>query len=56
MASLCLAAGLPKETIAGLSNLAGGMVCELVGVAPINKDRLIEEVEKIPLLLEIQKS
>ncbi|HMT30430.1 MAG TPA: PfkB family carbohydrate kinase, partial [Bacteroidia bacterium] len=32
VASLCVAAGLPKETIAGLSNLAGGLVCEMIGV------------------------
>lgn len=56
VASLCLAAGLPKETIAGLANLAGGMVCEQVGVVPINKEQLIEEVDKIPLLLENLKS
>jgi rfaE bifunctional protein kinase chain/domain len=42
-ASLCLAAGLDPELIAGISNLAGGLVCEKVGVVPINKDQLLQE-------------
>ncbi len=42
-ASLCLAAGLKPEFIAGISNLAGGLVCEKVGVVPINKEQLLEE-------------
>ena len=29
-----------------ISNLAGGLVCEEVGVAPINKDRLESEFLK----------
>ena len=46
-ASLCLAAGLEPELIAGISNLAGGLVCEKVGVVPINKEQLLKEsVEK----------
>ncbi len=46
-ASLCLAAGLDPKLIAGISNLAGGLVCEKVGVVPINKDQLLQEaVEK----------
>jgi rfaE bifunctional protein kinase chain/domain len=43
-ASLCLAAGLGSDLIAGISNLAGGLVCEKVGVVPINKDQLFIEV------------
>lgn len=46
-ASLCLAAGLEPELIAGISNLAGGLVCEKVGVVPINKEQLFQEaIEK----------
>ena len=46
-ASLCLAAGLEPELIAGISNLAGGLVCEKVGVVPINKELLLKEtIEK----------
>ncbi|HSG67694.1 MAG TPA: bifunctional ADP-heptose synthase [Bacteroidales bacterium] len=47
VASLCLAAGSPPETIATVSNLAGGIVCEKVGVVPIEKDRLVAELSKI---------
>jgi rfaE bifunctional protein kinase chain/domain len=42
-ASLCLAAGLEPEIIATISNLAGGLVCEKVGVVPIHKEQLLEE-------------
>lgn len=43
VASLCLASNTPEKTIAALSNLAGGLVCEKVGVVPIDKERLLEE-------------
>ncbi len=46
VAALCLALNLPIKTIAELANLAGGLVCELVGVVPINKIKLLEEAEK----------
>ncbi len=45
VAALCLALGLPNKEIAALANLAGGLVCEEVGVVPINKAKLIEEAE-----------
>jgi hypothetical protein len=32
---------------AEISNIAGGMVCELVGTAPINKKDLVAEVVKL---------
>ena len=47
VATLCLTVGLEVKKIAEISNLAGGLVCELSGVVPINKDRLKEEVFKI---------
>jgi D-glycero-beta-D-manno-heptose-7-phosphate kinase len=47
VASLALAAGAPPELIAGLSNLAGGMVCEKTGVVPINKEKLMAEAERL---------
>ncbi len=47
VASLCLAANTPLKTIAEVSNLAGGIVCEKVGVVPIDRARLHEELEKI---------
>ncbi len=45
-AALCLALGLPAKTIAALSNLAGGLVCEQVGVVPIEKKLLLAEAKK----------
>lgn len=44
VASLCLALKLPFKTIAEISNIAGGLVCEQVGVVPINKALLLSEV------------
>lgn len=44
VASLCLANGLSGEDIATISNLAGGLVCEEIGVVPIDKNKLLEEV------------
>ena len=35
------------ETIAALSNIAGGLVCEESGVVPINGERFTEEVKRI---------
>ena len=45
-ASLCLAAGLSPEETATVANMAGGLVCEKVGVVPINKKQLLEECLK----------
>ncbi len=42
-AALCLALHIPKEILATLSNLAGGLVCEKVGVVPIDKAQLLQE-------------
>ncbi len=47
VAALCYAIGLDNKQTAALSNLAGGLVCEEVGVVPINKERLIEESAKL---------
>ncbi len=43
VAALCLALHLSSELTATLANLAGGLVCEKVGVVPINKKQLLEE-------------
>ncbi|WP_266363122.1 bifunctional heptose 7-phosphate kinase/heptose 1-phosphate adenyltransferase [Tellurirhabdus rosea] len=43
IAACCVALGLPPRFIAGLSNLGGGLVCEAVGVVPIDKQRLKAE-------------
>jgi rfaE bifunctional protein kinase chain/domain len=44
LASLCLALNRTPNEIANISNLAGGLVCEEVGVVPINKEKLLIEV------------
>ena len=47
VASLCLAAGTDSVTMASLANLAGGLVCEKVGVVPVEKRQLIEEAKRL---------
>ena len=48
-ASLCVALGLPDKFIAELSNLAGGLVCEHLGVVSIDKEQLLAEAKKYNL-------
>lgn len=43
VAAMSMALKLPLKKVAELSNLAGGIVCEYVGVVPIDKERLKEE-------------
>lgn len=43
VAALCEAMQCDPFLTAALSNLAGGLVCEEVGVVPIDKNRLLEE-------------
>ena len=43
IAACCVALKLSPELVAGLSNLGGGLVCESVGVVPINKELLKQE-------------
>ncbi|WP_422007348.1 bifunctional heptose 7-phosphate kinase/heptose 1-phosphate adenyltransferase [Roseivirga pacifica] len=45
-----LAAGLSAKQTAALANLGGGLVCEHVGVVPIDKTRLGEEAAKQQIL------
>lgn len=47
-ATVCLAAGLNEFQSASIANLAGGLVCEYVGVVPIDKQQLLEEAELMP--------
>lgn len=49
VAALCLAAGLNPFATSAVANLAGGLVCEKVGVVPIEKSLLKEEVQKLKL-------
>lgn len=47
VATLCLALGLPPYETALISNLAGGLVCEFVGVVPIDRKHLEDEMMRI---------
>lgn len=47
VASLCLASGLDPFRTAAVANTAGGLVCEKVGVVPIEKEKLKDEVVKL---------
>jgi len=47
VAALCLSCGLQAELIAEISNLAGGLVCEKVGVISIDKEQLMQEALSI---------
>lgn len=47
VASLCLASNTSAAFLVSLSNLAGGLVCESVGVVPITKEKLrLEALDK----------
>ena len=48
VAALCVALRRDTRTIASLSNLAGGLVCETVGVTPISKEQLKHAMELFP--------
>lgn len=43
VAALCLAQHIDLPSIGALSNLAGGLVCEHIGVVPIDKEELLNE-------------
>jgi len=49
VAALCVALNLSAVLTATLSNLAGGLVCEKVGVVPVDKKQLLEEALKLKL-------
>lgn len=44
VASLCMAAGLDVVQTAQIANIAGGLVCEKVGVVPVDKQQLLDEL------------
>jgi rfaE bifunctional protein kinase chain/domain len=43
VATLCLVSGMKAADIAAISNLAGGIVCEIPVVVPIDKKQLLQE-------------
>ncbi|MBL4861624.1 MAG: D-glycero-beta-D-manno-heptose-7-phosphate kinase [Crocinitomicaceae bacterium] len=47
VATLCLTAGLELQEVAEIANLSGGLVCEISGVVPVNKEQLMHEVFKL---------
>lgn len=49
IAALCVALRQPAAFTAALANLGGGLVCELVGVVPIEKQRLLDEAQEAGL-------
>jgi rfaE bifunctional protein kinase chain/domain len=49
ISALCVALQLDAKKIAGLSNLGGGLVCQHVGVVPINKQELLREAEELAI-------
>jgi len=47
VAAVCLASGMTPWEIAYVSNIAGGLVCEEVGVVPVDKEKLIKEIQRL---------
>lgn len=47
VAALAVAAKMKPRDIAALCNLAGGLVCQHVGVVPINKEELLREAQML---------
>ncbi len=43
VATMCYVSGLDIQYVAQIANLAGGQVCEKVGVVPVDKKQLLEE-------------
>lgn len=50
IAGLCLTLGLPLEFTAELANLGGGIVCEMPGAVPIDKEILFKEAKENSIL------
>jgi rfaE bifunctional protein kinase chain/domain len=47
VASLCRALECSDILTAAIANLSGGLVCEQIGVVPVNKEQLLEEALKL---------
>ena len=47
VATLCLLSGMDVQDIAEVANIAGGLVCEEIGVVSINKELLMHEVDTL---------
>ena len=53
VAAICYALGFSPDRIAAIANLAGGIVCEYVGVVPIDKNVLLKEILRLNLLSDV---
>lgn len=49
VAALCMVLNMSMQEVAAISNLAGGLVCEEVGVVPINVTTFAEELKLLQL-------
>lgn len=49
LAALCIAKGISLSDMAEISNIGGGLVCQKVGVVPIDKTELKEELRRLEL-------
>lgn len=47
VAALCRALNCNDVVTAAIANLSGGLVCEQIGVVPVNKEQLLEEALKL---------
>jgi D-glycero-beta-D-manno-heptose-7-phosphate kinase len=47
VAALCIASSLDTDTMAIMSNIAGGQVCEIAGVVPIDLELFVKEIKEI---------
>jgi len=47
VAALCVAMKLDARQVASFSNLAGGLVCQHVGVVPIDKEEFLREMVRV---------
>lgn len=47
VAALCMAQNTAPPVMAAIANLAGGLVCEEVGVVSVNKEKLRNEVNRV---------
>jgi len=47
VAALCIAQNIAPPVMAAIANLAGGLVCEEVGVVSVNKEKLHNEVNRL---------
>ncbi len=50
VATLVYLLGFTPDKMAAVANLAGGLVCEMVGVVPIDKNLLMSEISRLKLM------